>query len=139
MKDSDFKSAQLFLFGDGLWWKGQGQAGSDYCTEEHNKPTCQQIKAVGFSAKPPLQEQLRPSGWQTPQLWLWKIKEKEGTGNNKRLALEQFNTTCVNLIKCVNPTPELIQAQKPKHVDRSNRPDNQQSKIGWKTFPTENS
>jgi len=44
----------------------------------------------------------------------------------------------LNLIKCVNPTPELTGSEsKTSHrdVDRSNGPDNQQPKIGWKTVP----
>ena len=76
----------------------KGQAGSSCCTEEDNKPACQQIKAVEFLAKPPSQEQLRPSGWQIPQLQPWKIKEEAGTDKNSKDKWQhhmcKFNKMC---------------------------------------------
>ena len=50
-----------------------------------------------------------------------------------------FNTTCVKFNKMCEPYPRVNTGSETKtshrDVDRSNGPDNQQPKIGWKTFP----
>jgi len=118
LKDLDFKGAQLFLFGEDFGEKAKAKLETAAALKTIG-PLANRSKQLGFQPSHLHKSNLGNQGGKSHNYGPGKIKKKQGqvsSSKDKWLVLEQLSTPQVsNLIKCVNPTPKLIQAQKPKH------------------------